>query len=591
MMAAFEATPPLHPHITLQNCNEIVDNLYLGGIAAAIETQSLVDQGIHAVVCCVRETEFPTCDFHKDLAYYRVDVEDIPREPIELFWPEATQFIHDKYSKGFPVLVHCRAGVSRSASTVIAYLVAYQGYSLNEAFVLARKKRPVVTPNLGFMEKLCEFEESVCKRASTIDLQKYESWYNGTHLAEFPDVGTGSYPISADSFPASSAFADTSTVTHHGARKMHSALQKLKIMRSLSCTDHKDQVDLDVPSEYSGSQVLDGRLRRVRSLCIRQAAHDPDLGYCQGMHLVAAVFVAASDSHGEAYWRFHAFLSSVRSLWLPGFPLLEQGVSHFETIAQQRPWYKHMCAHQVQPSMYLPQAWLGLFTAWLELTTLVECMQLLEGNGLLGILCVTLAVLDHLNALLLQQNDQKSIMEVLVNAKDMPWARSGVLQKTRQLLAQVSLASANRSEATVYLNLSRRGSRVVNTAGIEILAGLPPLSVLVSHAPAQGVGHEEEGAGKDGMFHCSSSNPGTTQCLSWCSGSLRSVLVGNSLQESTRPRRKVRASIKLHEQQAEFERVRNAAGVEDTTSGTSHRDAREQARKRRSILSWSHADT
>lgn len=34
-----------------------------------------------------------------------------------------------------------------------------QGYSLHDAFVLARTRRPVVTPNLGFMEKLCELEE------------------------------------------------------------------------------------------------------------------------------------------------------------------------------------------------------------------------------------------------------------------------------------------------------------------------------------------------------------------------------------------------------------------------------------------------
>ena len=178
---------PIHA-ITLDNVDEIVENLYLGGITAAYETENLVEQGIRAVVCCVRETEFPSYDFNKQIHYFRVDVEDVSIEPIEYFWPEAMQFIHEHHSKGLPVFVHCRAGVSRSASTVIAYLVSQLGFTLKDAFLLAHKKRPVVTPNLGFMDKLCELEKSITG-TSSIDLFKYESWWSGSHMAEVPDVG------------------------------------------------------------------------------------------------------------------------------------------------------------------------------------------------------------------------------------------------------------------------------------------------------------------------------------------------------------------------------------------------------------------
>merc|ERR1712176_1621640 len=101
----------------------------------------------------------PTKEFSPEVEYYRVDVEDISREPIELFFPEATEFIHSWISREQPVLVHCRAGVSRSASVIIAYLMTYQGYSLHEAFFLVKSHRSVITPNVGFMEKLCNFEE------------------------------------------------------------------------------------------------------------------------------------------------------------------------------------------------------------------------------------------------------------------------------------------------------------------------------------------------------------------------------------------------------------------------------------------------
>lgn len=163
--------------IVLNNCDQIIPYLYLGGVAAASDTTSLVQQGIRAVCCCVRELEFPTREFSKQVEYYRVDVEDVSREPIELFFPEATEFINQFVSKEMPVLVHCRAGVSRSASTVIAYLIRYQNYSLHDAFFLARSRRSIVTPNIGFMEKLTEYEEEVRGVDATIDLNKYISWY------------------------------------------------------------------------------------------------------------------------------------------------------------------------------------------------------------------------------------------------------------------------------------------------------------------------------------------------------------------------------------------------------------------------------
>ena len=47
-------------------------------------------------------------------------------------------------------------------------------------------------------------------------------------------------------------------------------------------------------------------------------AEDPELGYCQGMNLVAALFAVAAQSQSEAYMRFRAFLGRLRGLWQPG---------------------------------------------------------------------------------------------------------------------------------------------------------------------------------------------------------------------------------------------------------------------------------
>lgn len=53
-------------------------------------------------------------------------------------------------SEGHTVLVHCLAGVSRSASLILAYLTKYHTRSLEKAFHLLQSIRPLVRPNIGF---------------------------------------------------------------------------------------------------------------------------------------------------------------------------------------------------------------------------------------------------------------------------------------------------------------------------------------------------------------------------------------------------------------------------------------------------------
>lgn len=183
-----EECKALYKPVVLSNCDQILPFLYLGGVDAVVDTERVVDQGIRAVVCCLRDLEFPTRDFSNDLEYYRVDVEDISREPIELFFPEATAFIHSRVSREQPVLVHCRAGVSRSASVVMAYLMTYQGYSLHDAFFLVRGRRGIVSPNVGFLEKLCDYEEAQKNADATVDINKYISWYTAEGRAAVPDL-------------------------------------------------------------------------------------------------------------------------------------------------------------------------------------------------------------------------------------------------------------------------------------------------------------------------------------------------------------------------------------------------------------------
>ncbi|KAJ1073855.1 hypothetical protein K5549_007093 [Capra hircus] len=55
-------------------------------------------------------------------------------------------------------LVHCKMGVSRSASTVIAYAMKEFGWTLEKAYNYVKQKRSITRPNAGFMRQLSEYE-------------------------------------------------------------------------------------------------------------------------------------------------------------------------------------------------------------------------------------------------------------------------------------------------------------------------------------------------------------------------------------------------------------------------------------------------
>lgn len=70
-------------------------------------------------------------------------------------------FTDEARSTGSSVLVHCLAGVSRSVTVTLAYLIASRSLCLNDAFSLVRARKPDVSPNFHFMEQLHSFERQL----------------------------------------------------------------------------------------------------------------------------------------------------------------------------------------------------------------------------------------------------------------------------------------------------------------------------------------------------------------------------------------------------------------------------------------------
>jgi len=71
---------------------------------------------------------------------------------------EIPQKIEEARLGGKKVLVHCAAGVSRSATIVLGYLLTFNNMTLREAHDHLKAARPVIRPNNGFWRQLVELE-------------------------------------------------------------------------------------------------------------------------------------------------------------------------------------------------------------------------------------------------------------------------------------------------------------------------------------------------------------------------------------------------------------------------------------------------
>ena len=135
---------------------QILPGLLLGSIGAAFNRKSLLEHKVTHILCCCDGVEAP---YPKFFTYKSLELPDKRSEDITQYFEDTATYIHDVVSQGKEVLVHCRAGKSRSVAIVMSYLMKYQNLTVDEALGLIRKTRENVLPNSGFMTQLREYEK------------------------------------------------------------------------------------------------------------------------------------------------------------------------------------------------------------------------------------------------------------------------------------------------------------------------------------------------------------------------------------------------------------------------------------------------
>lgn len=95
-------------------------------------------------------------------SYFYEEILDIPEFFIDSCFEKCFQIIEN--CRNSNILVHCNAGVSRSPTIVIAYLIYSEKMTFQEALDKVKGFRSCVRPNEGFVKQLRQFEVKICKK-------------------------------------------------------------------------------------------------------------------------------------------------------------------------------------------------------------------------------------------------------------------------------------------------------------------------------------------------------------------------------------------------------------------------------------------
>ena len=140
--------------------DKITDKLYISNERGAGERKILDDRKITHILVA---GNFLQKKFPNDFKYLQLPLNDFPSQDLTPFFHDAVKFI-DEADR---VLVHCAAGISRSSSMVIAYLMIKNKTSYKDTYSMVKGKRPIICPNKGFVAQLMQLEKFLIENGDT----------------------------------------------------------------------------------------------------------------------------------------------------------------------------------------------------------------------------------------------------------------------------------------------------------------------------------------------------------------------------------------------------------------------------------------
>eukprot|EP00049_Salpingoeca_infusionum_P017778 m.354314 g.354314 ORF g.354314 m.354314 type:complete len:312 (+) comp16979_c0_seq1:99-1034(+) len=140
---------------------EILPHVLLGDGLCAMDKQNLNALGVNYVVNCASGSTLTSASFYDDhYAYLSFDAKDAPEyHLLDQHFEEFEAFLDSCHVNNSRALVHCAAGINRSATLCVAYFMVKTGSKLFDSVWHCVQARPTILKNHGFVFQLVLFAQ------------------------------------------------------------------------------------------------------------------------------------------------------------------------------------------------------------------------------------------------------------------------------------------------------------------------------------------------------------------------------------------------------------------------------------------------
>ncbi|CAH1366993.1 unnamed protein product [Tenebrio molitor] len=142
------------PNTSLFGLSKVLPGLYVGNYRDSKDANQLNKHNITHIVAIHDSAK----KIHSDKHYLCVMASDSPDQNLTQYFSLCNDFIHAARLREGNVLIHCLAGMSRSVTVTVAYIMSVTNLNWKEALKVVRAGRAVANPNLGFQKQLQDFE-------------------------------------------------------------------------------------------------------------------------------------------------------------------------------------------------------------------------------------------------------------------------------------------------------------------------------------------------------------------------------------------------------------------------------------------------
>ena len=144
-----------------EKLHHVIDGVYIGSQNAAFNHEGLNECKITHIlnVATGIKNAFP-----EQYNYLNIELLDVPETNISKVFTQTNEFIQQALNNNGRILVHCNAGISRSSSIILAYLIGIHRMKYDDAFQLLKTARSNIRPNDGFVKQLKDYAMEIIRR-------------------------------------------------------------------------------------------------------------------------------------------------------------------------------------------------------------------------------------------------------------------------------------------------------------------------------------------------------------------------------------------------------------------------------------------